>query len=135
MYGFAFLYCAFSLFGAEFSREIQPFTALYFSAVTTTTLGYGDIVPVSPGARAVTAANAVLGVAFFLYSIALSTLSVAASLRIDFEANKIVQGCIDSIHNEIVAKMGEVGQEGFVDADYKTTRDATIRYIFSRARE
>lgn len=43
-------------FGAE--RSIYP---LYFSFVTMTTLGYGDIVPNSPPARMLAAAQAVLG--------------------------------------------------------------------------
>lgn len=36
-------------------------TALYFSFVTLSTLGYGDITPATPGARMLTAAEAVVG--------------------------------------------------------------------------
>jgi hypothetical protein len=43
-------------FGTD--RSIYP---LYFSFVTMTTLGYGDIVPNSPAARMLAAAQAVLG--------------------------------------------------------------------------
>jgi voltage-gated potassium channel len=43
-------------FGAE--RSVYP---LYFSFVTMTTLGYGDIVPNSPSARMLAAAQAVVG--------------------------------------------------------------------------
>lgn len=135
VYLFAFLYSAAALFGVEFTQEMRPSTALYFSTVTTTTLGYGDIVPVSVGARAIAATNAVLGVAFFLYSIILSTVAVGKSMRTDLEVNNIVRGCIRNIEKEIRKVMEEVGEEGFLNADPEDARSATIRHLFSRARE
>lgn len=45
-------------FSADMSRG---YTHLYFSFVTLTTLGYGDIVPVSVDARAITVLEAVIG--------------------------------------------------------------------------
>ncbi len=44
------------------SREVFRFTEiLYFSFVTLTTLGYGDMVPVTPAARAIAAGESILG--------------------------------------------------------------------------
>jgi hypothetical protein len=48
---------------AAFKPEFATFIdALYFSGVTITTLGYGDIVPVFPGVRLLCVAEALLGV-------------------------------------------------------------------------
>jgi hypothetical protein len=41
--------------------EIEPYTLLYFSFVTLTTLGYGDIAPITQEARALAILEAVVG--------------------------------------------------------------------------
>ena len=54
----------FSIAGA--SRAITFPESLYFSIVTMATVGYGDIVPASDGARALAALQVVLGVLLLL---------------------------------------------------------------------
>jgi voltage-gated potassium channel Kch len=44
--------------------------ALYFSLITQTTLGYGDITPISPLARAMTGVEALLGQIFLVVLVA-----------------------------------------------------------------
>jgi len=50
--------------GADPSTAMVRFQALYFSFVTLTTVGYGDIVPLSKAARVLAAAEAMAGVFF-----------------------------------------------------------------------
>ena len=65
---------------AAFSRPIQGYgDALYFSVVTVTTLGYGDISPISGWAKAVSASEALLG--YILAGTLLYRLSLAYSAR------------------------------------------------------
>jgi hypothetical protein len=47
--------------GPAASQEMTGFNAFYFSFVTLTTVGYGDITPVSNGARALAAMEAMTG--------------------------------------------------------------------------
>jgi voltage-gated potassium channel Kch len=47
--------------GPASSQAMTGFTAYYFSFVTLTTVGYGDITPVSNGARALAAMEAMTG--------------------------------------------------------------------------
>ncbi len=47
--------------GPASSQEMTGFTAYYFSFITLTTVGYGDITPVSNGARALAAMEAMTG--------------------------------------------------------------------------
>lgn len=55
-------------------------TPLYFSFVTLTTLGYGDIFPVSPGARMFTVLEAITGQIFLVVLVArLVGLNIAAA--------------------------------------------------------
>ena len=67
---------AFQYSTAEFSAEGMRFAfgesaqALYFSFVTITTLGYGDIVPVSSAARLLSALEAFLGQAYIAVLVA-----------------------------------------------------------------
>jgi hypothetical protein len=58
---------------ATFSLRIgkgEPTTVLYFSFVTLTTLGYGDIIPVSPTARALASTEAITGQLFLTVLVA-----------------------------------------------------------------
>jgi hypothetical protein len=52
------------------SSEIRRSSLLYLSLVTLTTLGYGDIVPVSPPARMLTALEAATGVLYVAITVA-----------------------------------------------------------------
>lgn len=66
------LYATFGSYylGAEFHPPIHDLvTALYYAMVTMSTVGYGDIVPVSPEARLFTLSVIVLGVAVFATSL------------------------------------------------------------------
>lgn len=66
------LYATFGSFylGAEFHPKIHDLvTALYYSMVTMSTVGYGDIVPTTPEARLFTVSIIVLGVAIFATSL------------------------------------------------------------------
>jgi hypothetical protein len=62
----------------------EPGGSLYFSYVTLTTLGYGDVTPLSEGARMLTALQAVLGQLFVAIMVArlvaLQTARVALGL-------------------------------------------------------
>ncbi len=66
------LYATFGSFylGGEFHPPIHDLvTALYYSMVTMSTVGYGDIVPTTPEARLFTVSVIVLGVAIFATSL------------------------------------------------------------------
>ena len=51
--------------GPAVGEQITGFNAMYFSFVTLSTVGYGDIAPVSPAARILAMAEAVVG-AFYM---------------------------------------------------------------------
>ena len=51
-------------------EHIPRATFLYFSLVTLTTLGYGDIVPISPPARIFAAMEAATGVLYIAITVA-----------------------------------------------------------------
>jgi voltage-gated potassium channel len=51
-------------------REMSFAEALYFSVVTLSTIGYGDIVPFAPAARAIASIQAILGVLLLLFGFA-----------------------------------------------------------------
>lgn len=55
---FAFVY---SLIGIDFGANETPFSPVYFSFVTLTTLGYGDIVPNNVAGQVIAMVEAVLG--------------------------------------------------------------------------
>lgn len=61
---FAGFYYAAGLAGAEGPTAVDRDTAIYFSVVTWTTLGYGDFAP-SEAVRTLAAAQAILGLIFF----------------------------------------------------------------------
>ena len=65
---------------AEFAREPQAMALemLYFSMVTLTTLGYGDITPVTPFAKNLSALEAVIGQVYLTILVArLVSLNIA----------------------------------------------------------
>ncbi|MCJ8286379.1 MAG: potassium channel family protein [Halomonas sp.] len=67
---FGFIYWLFPSFWA---RPLSPVESIYFSVVTITTLGYGEITPVTDPARALTALESLSGILFiglFLNSLA-----------------------------------------------------------------
>lgn len=71
---FAEIYLAWG--DCDFSQDIETRTdSYYFSVVTITTLGYGDVSPVSPEAKRLTAIQALLGI--FIIGIFLTYLAQA----------------------------------------------------------
>ncbi len=71
---FANAFTLLDLSGACFSEEVRPIETIYFSVVTYTTLGYGDITPVGP-CRYFAAFEALLGLfALGLFVATVSTL-------------------------------------------------------------
>lgn len=67
---FGFIYW---LFPSFWERQLSPVESIYFSVVTITTLGYGEITPVNDPARALTALESLSGILFiglFLNSLA-----------------------------------------------------------------
>jgi hypothetical protein len=60
---------------------------LYYSFVTLTTLGYGDILPISPGARALAYAEAVFGVFYMATLVAMLVGAYAAQMQKRDEAD------------------------------------------------
>ena len=56
--------------GATLSGTVPPSKFLYFSLVTLTTLGYGDIVPVRPFARSLATLEAAAGILYIAITVA-----------------------------------------------------------------
>jgi Ion channel len=56
--------------GSTALNEISRHSLLYLSLVTLTTLGYGDIVPVTPPARMLAAFEAAIGVLYIAFTVA-----------------------------------------------------------------
>jgi voltage-gated potassium channel Kch len=61
---------AFTSGGPDSAHVMSGFTAIYFSFITLTTVGYGDIVPVSTVARMLTSTEAMTGTLFMAVLIA-----------------------------------------------------------------
>lgn len=72
---------SFSEAGLPASAGISRHSLLYFSLVTLTTLGYGDIVPISQPARTMAALEAVTGVLYIAITVA--RLVAAYSSKVD----------------------------------------------------
>lgn len=70
--GFSYAFQSVPAFGAaEFFGQIEPTTSfMYFSLVTVTTLGYGDLVPVGEFGRFLATAEAVIGQIFLVTVVA-----------------------------------------------------------------
>lgn len=65
--------------GPDPSRQMKGFTSLYYSLVTLTTMGYGDIVPVSGAARLLAMAEATTGM--FYVAVLIARLVALYSFR------------------------------------------------------
>ena len=65
-----------------------PYNALYWSLITATTVGYGDIRPSRPSSKAMSIVIAFVGIMFtgILVSITLETSSVAFREHVDVDA-------------------------------------------------
>jgi voltage-gated potassium channel Kch len=70
--------------GAGTSEQVSRHALMYFSLATLTTLGYGDIVPVTPPARLFAVLEAVGGVLYIAITVA---RLVAAYQRTDSKPN------------------------------------------------
>ena len=70
MYAFTALYLWFTIDNpTHFRPELTVSDTLYFSVVTITTLGYGDIQPASVATKAAASVEAITGILFLAYSI------------------------------------------------------------------
>ena len=79
--------------GAGFRPPIQdPVTAVYYAVVTMSTVGYGDIVPHTDGARLFTVSLIVLGITVFA-----TTLGVVIGPLVGGSVKRIVQGRIAKV--------------------------------------
>lgn len=75
------------IYNAE--RAVNPsfgdfFSSFYFSIITLTTVGFGDITPVTPYGKAITSASILVGIALIPYQ-----LSALARIVLDKEANQV----------------------------------------------
>jgi hypothetical protein len=67
IYGFATLYLALSSVNVAAFKPgvaLEPIDALYFSTMTVATVGFGDIVPVTPAAKIAVTLEALVGLAY-----------------------------------------------------------------------
>lgn len=91
LWGFAYLLVSraapssFSIAGAPGVRILSGFDALYFSYVTLTTVGFGDITPVSPAARMLAALEALSGTIYM--AVLVARLVSQHSTTIQFRAS------------------------------------------------
>lgn len=86
------------------------YDALYWAVITISTVGYGDLTPLSPGGRFITSALIIsgLGVLAFFTSIIVAAFNEKMS---EFQENRIkanIEKCVDSV---ILCGFGRVGQE------------------------
>jgi len=61
---------SYATFGEPLTRPFDIYEASYFSFVTMATLGYGDIVPISPSARSISIVEAIIGQLYLAVMIA-----------------------------------------------------------------
>lgn len=64
---------------ANMSKEFDYWVALYFTFINMTTVGFGDIYPISAGARALAVVNAILGIVMFALVTGALVLSLSPS--------------------------------------------------------
>ena len=62
--------------------RMRPITALYWSFITATTVGYGDVRPTRPLARALSVFIAVCGLVLFGIIVAISTAAATEALKL-----------------------------------------------------
>jgi hypothetical protein len=78
---FAFLYRAFVQFNSDSftsATDLDPAAMQYFSFITMTTVGFGDITPVSDVARTVVALEALIGQVYLVTVVALVVANIGA---------------------------------------------------------
>jgi hypothetical protein len=81
------IFLAYIAIGALISALIMTLTfvdALYFTIVTTLTIGFGDIVPVTPAQRAIVCLYAVLGIIILGAAIRLTSAAVLEALQVGY---------------------------------------------------
>ncbi len=73
---FIIVVLAIGVIGYTHFENLEPFDALYFTIVTLSTIGYGDIYPTSHDARVFTVFFIPLGVATFLYTFSAISMAI-----------------------------------------------------------
>ncbi len=90
VFGFAASYimvCAIVLFNVEPDTFENILEALYWSTITLTTLGYGDVYPVTDAGRIVTMISSLVGVAIIALPSAIITAGYMSELSCEAETN------------------------------------------------
>ena len=87
----------------SFSQELDIIDCLYFSVVTTTTLGYGDILPQTGPAKAATLLNSFIGIAFIIQA---ANYFVSSAKYIDThtdEIERLASSFVNQFGDKIIA--------------------------------
>ncbi len=90
VFGFAAAYimvCAIVLFNVEPDTFENILEALYWSTITLTTLGYGDVYPITDAGRIVTMISSLVGVAIIALPSAIITAGYMSELDCEAETN------------------------------------------------
>ncbi|MBD3310827.1 two pore domain potassium channel family protein [Candidatus Woesearchaeota archaeon] len=83
-------------FGTIFYSQTEAWSyidALYFSTMTLTTVGYGDLVPTTPVSKLVTSVYAILGIGIMLY------LLISVVGEYIFKQEKYFDSLVYKLHN------------------------------------
>jgi len=86
--------------------------AFYMAVITVTTVGFGEVYPLSSAGRLFTAALIVLGIGAFTYSFGVITDYIVAGELSGFLKERKMKRLIDSQHNHyVVCGYGEMGHQ------------------------
>lgn len=85
---------------SSFSLPLDAFDAVYFSLVTVSTLGYGEIHPLSKFARAIAMAELLVGMWFFITVIPVAVADQAERLRIFRAGRQKMAAALKDLHEK-----------------------------------
>ena len=84
----------------SFSMPLDAFDSVYFSLVTVSTLGYGEIHPLSKYARAIAMAELLVGMWFFITVVPVAVADQAERLRIFRTGRKKMAEALKKSHEK-----------------------------------